>query len=614
MKKKLMMIFALVLIGGLLSGCGCKHAHTTRVDVLEATCTEKGYTGDLYCEDCRKVIEKGTETAEKGHVPAGKRDGEVKATCKQDGYTGDVVCSVCGEVMEKGEAVPALPHTPAEKREGELEATCAYTGYTGDVVCRICGQVIEKGEEIPMLPHTPQDERIGAKEAKCYRDGFTGTLYCDVCNQVIDMGQIIPQTPHAWEERDKKEVSCLWDGYTGDRVCTQCLTEERGEVIPRLAHDYDEKNTCRRCGYRVPGIYVEDRLELTWKELLDSGLVSVKDGELTKVANTLYGTLVIAEDVNDIAAGCARECGLEGVWFPGRVYEIGDGAFRNSEKLKDIRFFGQVDKMGESCFGYCPSLTSFAFPEGMTGYYKLPFKGSEAISRIEFSQSMLEGATELNLPLPALSEVNAWPQHLVSLQMYNNKFEVLCGLPETLESIGVKKSTALRLADFSGTKLKELSFVEDTSGANMYAKRFGGIRLEYLALPETLTGLCIHGEAPMRCLILPDSVTYLEITNGEGMLTLLADGASAVETAIEVMVWPVSLKSEGVAWNLPATTGLKTVYYRGSEAVWKMSGMADLMPADVKMVFNCTDEMVQQLKEEAFSALSPADQALLRGE
>ena len=45
----------------------CGHANTELRDVKEATCTEPGYTGDLYCADCGKLVESGEATEAIGH-------------------------------------------------------------------------------------------------------------------------------------------------------------------------------------------------------------------------------------------------------------------------------------------------------------------------------------------------------------------------------------------------------------------------------------------------------------------------------------------------------------------------------------------------------------------
>ena len=87
------------------------HANTEIRDTKEATCTEAGYTGDVYCLDCGKLVKAGEVIPALGHS-AGLVNMK-EATCAEDGYTGDLVCTVCGEVLEKGEVIPAS--CPAER-------------------------------------------------------------------------------------------------------------------------------------------------------------------------------------------------------------------------------------------------------------------------------------------------------------------------------------------------------------------------------------------------------------------------------------------------------------------------------------------------------------------
>ena len=77
------------------------------------------------------------------------------ATCTEDGYTGDVVCKACGKVITKGEVIPALGHKI--KLVGAKEPTCTEDGYTGDEVCTICGEIVKKGEVIKATGHQYKD-------------------------------------------------------------------------------------------------------------------------------------------------------------------------------------------------------------------------------------------------------------------------------------------------------------------------------------------------------------------------------------------------------------------------------------------------------------------------
>ncbi len=74
------------------------------------TCLEDG-SESIHCTKCDAVKESRTIPALGHHTPAAERKGAKAATPTEDGYTGDVVCEVCDEVLEKGEVIPATMGT-----------------------------------------------------------------------------------------------------------------------------------------------------------------------------------------------------------------------------------------------------------------------------------------------------------------------------------------------------------------------------------------------------------------------------------------------------------------------------------------------------------------------
>ncbi len=224
------------------------HTETETVNAKAATCTEDGYTGDVVCKACGKVITKGEV------IPATGHDTEIvgakEPTCTEDGYTGDEVCKTCGVTVKKGEVIPALGHKI--KLVGAKEPTCTEDGYTGDEVCTICGEIVKKGEVIPALGH--KIKLVGAKEPTCTEDGYTGDEVCTICGEIVKKGEVIPALGHKIKLVGAKEPTCTEDGYTGDEVCTICgEIVKKGEVIPALGHKIKlvgaKEPTCTEDGY-----------------------------------------------------------------------------------------------------------------------------------------------------------------------------------------------------------------------------------------------------------------------------------------------------------------------------------------------------------------------------
>lgn len=124
----------------------CSHADTEKRNVKDATCTEAGYSGDIYCKKCKELIQAGAETQALGHHM--EHHAAKDASCTEAGTIEYWSCTTCQknftdengakEVTEL-ESAPALGHSfgewtvtkePAAAQEGSREKTCAVCGYT----------------------------------------------------------------------------------------------------------------------------------------------------------------------------------------------------------------------------------------------------------------------------------------------------------------------------------------------------------------------------------------------------------------------------------------------------------------------------------------------------
>ena len=105
----------------------CHHISTVVKNVKEATCTEEGYTGDTYCNDCKKVVAYGEKIAAKGHTNT-KTINVKEATCTEAGYTGDTYCNDCKKIVAYGEKTAAKGHTYSSEWTIDKEATITEEG------------------------------------------------------------------------------------------------------------------------------------------------------------------------------------------------------------------------------------------------------------------------------------------------------------------------------------------------------------------------------------------------------------------------------------------------------------------------------------------------------
>lgn len=183
----------------------CAHLKTEVKNKTLESCEKGGYTGDVVCTKCNKVITTG-ENVEAGSshefstsskdatctryktttytcIKCGKEKVEEDteagygshyyvtknykpATCTTDGYVGDEICIYCGDkkASDEDKVIKAFHYT-AEGQENRnyiyndkyADATCEKPGYAGDTVCRVCNEIIEKGKQTEALKHNIVD-------------------------------------------------------------------------------------------------------------------------------------------------------------------------------------------------------------------------------------------------------------------------------------------------------------------------------------------------------------------------------------------------------------------------------------------------------------------------
>lgn len=122
----------------------CLHKNTTAKNAASATCTQAGYTGDTYCNDCGKTIASGTTITATGHA----------------NENGDNLCDTCGEKV-------TCKHGKTERKDA-VEADCVHVGYSGDVYCVYCTSLVEKGAAIAATgQHHWEDTENGQRCSVC---------------------------------------------------------------------------------------------------------------------------------------------------------------------------------------------------------------------------------------------------------------------------------------------------------------------------------------------------------------------------------------------------------------------------------------------------------------
>lgn len=172
------------------------HVNTETRNQKKATCTEEGYTGDLYCKDCNKRLQKGETIPKTDH----KWDNGVvttPATCTEDGVR-TYTCKRCKTT--RTEPIDKTGHDPIAV-PGK-EPTCTETGLTEGSKCQRCGKTLTAQETIPALGHDWNTTSTGVDN--CVNVSFrheneTITLcpICGVQNGTQRLNKVTLYTAHA---------------------------------------------------------------------------------------------------------------------------------------------------------------------------------------------------------------------------------------------------------------------------------------------------------------------------------------------------------------------------------------------------------------------------------
>ena len=258
------------------------HQHTKIIDQKKATCEEKGYSGDLYCEDCRLIIQLGHDIAATGHT---WDDGEITKEPTQTA-TGikTYTCKTCHKT--RTETIPMLKGHHWDDGTVIKEPTCTESGekiyHCTDEDCN------ESYTETIKATGHQHTKLIRKKEAACEEEGYSGDTYCEDCKQIIKAGKTISPTGHTWNDgtlktastcesegikkytcktcgktkeesvaptghinteiRNKRTATCESEGYTGDTYCTTCNKKLKdGQTIPKTDHNWTIKETPATC-------------------------------------------------------------------------------------------------------------------------------------------------------------------------------------------------------------------------------------------------------------------------------------------------------------------------------------------------------------------------------
>ena len=234
----------------------CPHDRTHVENKAIKTCSEGGYTGDVICDLCGKVVKHG-ENIEPDSEHNYINYKSIEPTCNEYGKR-YLKCVNCGnEKVLEDEDDGYADHRYV--LVNSVKATCTTDGYLGDSKCKYCGLENENQPENKVIKayHDMDPEEIDSclindyksVEATCEKEGYTGDVYCTICHKVIKEGKTIEKLEHSFKDgkcmecgADEEVVKSEKDGYyeisTFDQLITYLKNVESG-ISGKLINDIE---------------------------------------------------------------------------------------------------------------------------------------------------------------------------------------------------------------------------------------------------------------------------------------------------------------------------------------------------------------------------------------
>ena len=194
------------------------HVHKEVRNAEAATCTEKGYTGDIYCIDCDTRVSKGKKTNALGHDY--KNVAEVPATCVAEGTAATQQCKRCDYIVP-AQSLPIDPNNHANiVKDVAVAPTCTETGLTEGSHCGDCNKILIAQEVVSSTNHTEVIDPTVA--ATCTETGLTEGSHCSVCNKILVAQKTVSALNHSFTNYiSNDDATCTEDG-TKTAKCDRC--------------------------------------------------------------------------------------------------------------------------------------------------------------------------------------------------------------------------------------------------------------------------------------------------------------------------------------------------------------------------------------------------------
>lgn len=194
------------------------HVHKEVRGAKDATCIEKGYTGDTYCNDCGLFLYSGKNIKALGHDY--KNVAEVPATCVTKGTAATQQCKRCDYIVP-AQSLPTDPNNHANiVKDVAVAPTCTETGLTEGSHCGDCNKILIAQEVVSSTNHTEVIDPAVA--ATCTETGLTEGSHCSVCNKILVAQKTVSALNHSFTNYiSNDDATCTEDG-TKTAKCDRC--------------------------------------------------------------------------------------------------------------------------------------------------------------------------------------------------------------------------------------------------------------------------------------------------------------------------------------------------------------------------------------------------------
>lgn len=303
---------------------------------------------------------------------------KVEATCTEDGYTGDIFCTNCQTLIRSGEIVNASGHQWKEEYTTDQTATCTDRG-SKSIHCSKCDAIKEGSTEIIMaLGHTG-----GA--ATCSERAI-----CSRCRN--EYGDYNKSRHMHMELRDKEEPTSEKEGYTGDTYCLDCNTLlTKGDKIPKVSQTTTEDKKTEDSSLAAEDKKITDSQQVTKLPSAGTKLEDEKSGAVYEVtmANQAERTVtylkpVDAEEKNITVPATMT---MDGVTY--KVTVVAENAFKNNKKIEKVTIEKNVTDIEEKAFYGCSNLKNVSLGSDVNVIGESAFSGCKNLNKVSLNKNLI---------------------------------------------------------------------------------------------------------------------------------------------------------------------------------------------------------------------------------